>query len=125
MTYGKLQLTYAPVNCPAAGPQRQQNGRLPGTPALHLHISDKPGYQWKRQGHRSWRLAGPVLTYATVALATYELSGVWRRLPVLQRVLGILVALFIIIWIVANPASAGDTVHAWITGVITFLRHIG
>ena len=70
-------------------------------------------------------MAGPVLTHATVALATYELSGVWRRLPVLQRVLGILVALFIIIWIVANPASAGDTVHAWITGVITFLRHIG
>ncbi len=43
----------------------------------------------------------------------------------LQRTLGILVALFIIVWIVANPASAGDTVHAWITGIITFLRHIG
>ena len=43
----------------------------------------------------------------------------------LQKVLGILVALFIIVWIVANPANAGDTVHAWINGIITFLKHIG
>lgn len=42
----------------------------------------------------------------------------------LQKVLGILVALLIIIWIVANPAAAGDTVHSWITGILTFLRHL-
>jgi len=42
----------------------------------------------------------------------------------LQKVLGALVALLIIVWIVANPASAGDTVHTWITGILTFLRHI-
>jgi hypothetical protein len=70
------------------------------------------------------RLPDRVRTYATVALATHQLRRVWRRLPLLQKVLGFIVALLIIVWIVANPASAGDTVHTWITGVVTFLRHI-
>jgi hypothetical protein len=43
---------------------------------------------------------------------------------VLQKVLGVIVALLIIVWIVADPASAGNTVHGWITGILTFLRHI-
>jgi hypothetical protein len=42
----------------------------------------------------------------------------------LQRILGIIVAVLIIVWIVSNPASAGDTVHSWITGVLTFFRHL-
>jgi hypothetical protein len=42
----------------------------------------------------------------------------------LQRIIAFFVGLFIIVWIVANPASAGDTIHSWITGVITFLRHL-
>lgn len=42
----------------------------------------------------------------------------------LQRILGIIVAVLIIVWIVSNPAAAGDTVHSWITGVITFFRHL-
>jgi hypothetical protein len=57
-------------------------------------------------------------------LAAQQLSRVGRRLPLLQKVLGYIVALLIIVWIVANPASAGDTVHTWITGVLTFLRHL-
>jgi hypothetical protein len=43
---------------------------------------------------------------------------------VLQRVLGIIVAILIIVWIVSNPASAGNTVHSWITGVLTFFHHL-
>jgi hypothetical protein len=43
---------------------------------------------------------------------------------VLQRVLGIIVAVLIIVWIVSNPASAGNTVHSWITGIITFFHHL-
>ena len=42
----------------------------------------------------------------------------------LQRALGIIVLVLIIVWIVANPASAGDTVHGWITGIITFFKHL-
>jgi hypothetical protein len=42
----------------------------------------------------------------------------------LQRLLGIVVAILVIVWIVANPASAGDTVHTWITGILTFFRHL-
>jgi hypothetical protein len=43
---------------------------------------------------------------------------------VLQRTLGIAIVILIIVWIVANPAAAGDTVHSWITGIITFFKHL-
>jgi hypothetical protein len=42
----------------------------------------------------------------------------------LGRILGIIVGVLIIVWIVSNPAAAGDAVHGWITGVITFFRHL-
>jgi hypothetical protein len=42
----------------------------------------------------------------------------------LGRILGIIVAVLIIVWIVSNPAAAGDTVHSWITGLLTFFRHL-
>jgi len=42
----------------------------------------------------------------------------------LQKTIGILVAILIVVWIVSNPASAGDAVHSWISGLITFLHHI-
>src|SRR5271165_3992643 len=48
----------------------------------------------------------------------------WRRVTVLQRVIGIIVAIGIIVWIVSNPAAAGDTVHSWITGIVTFFHHL-
>ena len=34
------------------------------------------------------------------------------------------VAPLIVVWIVANPAGAGDAVHGWITGIITFFKHL-
>ena len=42
----------------------------------------------------------------------------------LSRIIGIVVAVVVIVWIVSNPASAGDTVHGWITGVLTFFHHL-
>lgn len=68
--------------------------------------------------------ADSVRTHATVAQRRASSEGSGGELPLLQKVLGALVALLIIVWIVANPASAGDTVHGWITGILTFLRHI-
>jgi hypothetical protein len=44
--------------------------------------------------------------------------------PLLSKIIGIIVAVLIIVWIVSNPASAGDTVHGWISGLITFFHHL-
>jgi hypothetical protein len=43
---------------------------------------------------------------------------------VLKNTIGIIVAILIVVWIVASPAAAGNDVHTWITGIITFFRHI-
>jgi hypothetical protein len=42
----------------------------------------------------------------------------------LKNVIGVIVAILIIVWIVQNPAGAGDTVHSWISGIFTFFHHI-
>jgi hypothetical protein len=42
----------------------------------------------------------------------------------LQKVIGILVAIVIVVWIVSNPAGAGNQVHTWISGIDTFFRHV-
>jgi len=42
----------------------------------------------------------------------------------LQRTIGVIVAVLIVVWIVSDPAAAGNTVHSWITGIITFFRHM-
>lgn len=48
----------------------------------------------------------------------------WRRVKLLQKVLGILVAIVIIVWIVSDPAGAGNSVHNWISGIVTFFHHL-
>jgi hypothetical protein len=42
----------------------------------------------------------------------------------LQRVISVAIVILIAIWILSNPAAAGDTIHGWITGVITFFHHL-
>ncbi len=42
----------------------------------------------------------------------------------MQRALGIIVTILVVVWIVSNPAAAGDTIHGWITGVLTFFHHL-
>jgi hypothetical protein len=41
-----------------------------------------------------------------------------------SKLIPVIVTIFIIAWVVQNPAGAGDTVHHWITGVITFMQHL-
>ena len=48
----------------------------------------------------------------------------WEVIATLSRLIGIVVAILIIVWIVSNPAAAGDTVHGWIVGLFTFFRHL-
>ena len=43
---------------------------------------------------------------------------------VLQKVLGWIVAILLVVWIVSNPAAAGNTLHSWVTGIITFFQHV-
>jgi hypothetical protein len=45
-------------------------------------------------------------------------------IALLARLIGFIVAILIIVWIVSNPAAAGDIVHGWITGLLTFFRHL-
>lgn len=42
----------------------------------------------------------------------------------LAKVIGVIVAVLIIVWIVSDPASAGDIVHGWISGLMTFFHHL-
>jgi hypothetical protein len=42
----------------------------------------------------------------------------------LQKIVGWIIVVLIVVWIVSNPSSAGDTVHGWITGIIDFFRHL-
>jgi hypothetical protein len=42
----------------------------------------------------------------------------------LQRFVGILVAVVIVVWIVSDPSAAGSTVHGWVTGIISFIQHV-
>jgi hypothetical protein len=42
----------------------------------------------------------------------------------MKRAIGILAGIVVVVWIVSNPAIAGDTVHSWVTGLITFFQHL-
>jgi hypothetical protein len=50
--------------------------------------------------------------------------GSGGELTVLKNIIGIIVAILIVVWIVASPAAAGNDVHTWITGIVTFFRHM-
>lgn len=43
----------------------------------------------------------------------------------LTKLLGWLVLVLIVVWIVKNPASAGQTVHGWASGLLTFAGSLG
>jgi hypothetical protein len=72
-----------------------------------------------------WSDSGRVVCPAHPAAISYAAAQPEREArPVLSRIIGIIVAVLIIVWIVSNPAAAGDTVHGWITGLITFFHHL-
>jgi hypothetical protein len=51
-------------------------------------------------------------------------AGAGRESPLLQKLIGTVVTLLVLVWIISSPASAGDAVHHWITGIITFFVHL-
>ena len=46
------------------------------------------------------------------------------KAPVLQKLIGVIVTVLVLVWVISNPASAGDSVHDWIAGLITFFEHL-
>ena len=51
-------------------------------------------------------------------------SAAGREARAVQKVLGWIVAILLVVWIVSNPAAAGNTLHSWVTGIITFFQHL-
>jgi hypothetical protein len=43
---------------------------------------------------------------------------------VLAKIIGWIVGILIVIWIVSDPAAAGNHVHAWIADIVAFFQHL-
>jgi hypothetical protein len=53
-----------------------------------------------------------------------QCSGRNRGWPLLQKLMGVIVTVLVLVWIISNPAGAGNMVHDWIAGIITFFAHL-
>ena len=42
----------------------------------------------------------------------------------IAKIAGWIVGILIIVWIVTNPAAAGNDVHAWISDIVSFFSHL-
>lgn len=42
----------------------------------------------------------------------------------LSKVLGWVVVILIVVWVVSNPSVAGNSVHGWISDVVSFFQHL-
>ena len=42
----------------------------------------------------------------------------------LQKLIGVVVTVLVLVWVISNPASAGNSVHEWVAGIITFFEHL-
>jgi hypothetical protein len=47
-----------------------------------------------------------------------------KEIRLLSRLIGIIITILIIVWIVSNPATAGNDAHGWIAGIFTFFQHV-
>jgi len=47
-----------------------------------------------------------------------------EEIRLLSRLIGIIITILIIVWIVSNPATAGNDVHGWIAGIFVFFHHV-
>jgi hypothetical protein len=43
----------------------------------------------------------------------------------LRKAAGILVVIFIALWVSRDPTAAGDSVHHWVNGILAFMQHAG
>ena len=42
----------------------------------------------------------------------------------LQKLLGVIVCLLVVVWIVTTPVAAGNDVHGWVSGILEFFTHL-
>lgn len=42
----------------------------------------------------------------------------------LRKTAGAVVFVFVLAWVVQNPATAGDDVHTWVAAIFTAMRHL-
>jgi len=40
------------------------------------------------------------------------------------RLIGVIVTVLILVWIISDPAGAGNSVHGWVSGIVTFFQHL-
>jgi hypothetical protein len=43
---------------------------------------------------------------------------------VLAKLTGWIVGILVVVWIVSTPAGAGNDVHSWISGILSFFQHL-
>ena len=52
-------------------------------------------------------------------------SGLGREEDhLVQKILGWAAVILIVVWVLSNPAGAGNTVHSWVTGTVSFFQHL-
>jgi hypothetical protein len=78
----------------------------------------------EKNGDRTGPVADGVVWSRDGASVAVTSGRGWEVIALLSRLIGIIVAILIIVWIVSNPAAAGDSVHSWIAGLFTFFRHL-
>jgi Fe2+ transport system protein B len=47
-----------------------------------------------------------------------------RGKVLVPKAVGWIIAVLVIVWIVANPARAGNDVHTWINDIVSFFSHL-
>jgi hypothetical protein len=48
----------------------------------------------------------------------------WEGKALLQKLIGVVITVLVLVWVISNPVSAGNAVHDWIAGIITFFEHL-
>ena len=42
----------------------------------------------------------------------------------LMKIIGWIVGILIVVWVVSTPGGAGNDVHSWISGILSFFQHL-
>ena len=42
----------------------------------------------------------------------------------LAKIMGWTVGILVIVWIVSTPTGAGNDVHSWVSGILSFFQHL-
>jgi hypothetical protein len=56
----------------------------------------------------------------TSSVAAFERRG--KR--VLMKIIGWIVGVLVVVWVVSTPAGAGNDVHSWVSGILSFFQHL-